>query len=339
MTEALMRQHSVEWAALEWEKDPPAARWDQALAGLGGHALQSCLWGDARQQLDGIVQHRWLALRAGEPTWMIRVEERKVLGGKIAWAPRGPTGRTADMSLSLPGGFAERLKAEGFSLFVYDPWVRVAGRPKDASGRGGLTSPQTIWLDLAAGKEALFANFHTQMRWGIRRAARGGIRVETTRDAKAIGEFVALCGSISQAKGFDLRLTAALVNSLLEHSATDGHVEAAQFVALKDGKLGSGILVLRAGKNVHQIFSAVNRQMRQDRVGEACQWAVIEWAIERGCTRYDLEGIDPVNNPSVYEFKKRLGGEEITLHGHAHQPLNLFGRAMSGLIQLGSGKA
>jgi hypothetical protein len=322
------------WGALEWEKDPPTSEWDHALAGLFGHPLQSCLWGNARLALDGIVQHRWLARRDGDPIWMIRVEERKVLGGKIAWAPRGPTGRTADMSLSVPPGFEERLKAEGFSLLIADPWVEMGDRLA-RRGANAHPTPQTIWLDLSVGKDVVFNNCHTQMRKGVRRAARAGIRVETTRDAEQIREFVALCSSISDAKGFELRLTSALIQFLLDQSpeGADASVEAAQFLALKDGRVGSGLFVLRAGKSVHQIFGGTNRDMRQDRVGEACQWGVIEWAIARGCTRYDLEGIDPDNNPSVYEFKKRLGGEEITLPGHTHTPLTFSGRALSWLIR------
>ena len=107
-------------------------------------------------------------------------------------------------------------------------------------------------------------------------------------------------------------------------------------MSLKDGKLGAGLIALRVGQSVHMIFAGTNRDLRQERVGEACQWGVMEWAIARGCTRYDLEGIDPANNVSVYEFKKRLGGEEITLRGHVHLPLKFSGRAMSWLVRLGA---
>jgi hypothetical protein len=330
MAGAAMPVSDLPWGALEWEKDPPAAQWDQALAVLFGHPLQSCLWGDARRALDGIAQHRWLARRDGAPIWMIRVEERKFLGGKVAWAPRGPTGSTSDLSAFVPPGFDEHLKAEGFSLLISDPWV------KTGSGGIGRLKPQTIWLNLSVGEAVIFKNFHTQMRKGVRRAERGGIRVETTRDRERIREFVALCNSISNEKGFELRLTSALIGFLLRHSGNGTDVEAAQFVALKDDKVGSGLFILRVGKSVHQIFGGTNRGMRQDRVGEACQWGVIEWAIARGCTRYDLEGIDPVRNPSVYEFKRRLGGEEITLSGHSHVPLNFSGRAISRLIRFGA---
>ena len=321
--------------ALEWDKDPPPAEWDHALAALSGHPLQSCLWGDARRAVDGIAQHRWLARRDGEPIWMIRVEERKVLGGKIAWAPRGPTGRTADMSLSVPPGFDKRLRAEGFALLISDPWVahHETARPDTKAAR---TKPQTIWIDLSAGKDAVFSNLHKHVRNGVRRAAKTGVNVETTCDPKRIGEFVDLCSSISAQKGFELRATSDFVNALLKDSRNDKDAEAVLFVSLKEGKLGAGLLALRVGQSVHMTFAGTNRDLRQERVGEACQWGVMEWAIARGCTRYDLEGIDPANNASVYEFKKRLGGEEITLRGHVHLPLKFSGRAMSWLVRLGA---
>jgi lipid II:glycine glycyltransferase (peptidoglycan interpeptide bridge formation enzyme) len=237
------------------------------------------------------------------------------------------------MSLSLPPGFEERLKAEGFSLLISDPWVSVADGAATAAVNARHPKVQTIWLDLSVGADVIFKNFHTQMRKGVRRAERAGIRVETTDDPERINEFVAHCSDISREKGFELRVTSALIDALLR-DAKEQDVEAAQFVSLKDGKLASGLFVLRVGQSVHQIWGGTNRDLRQDRVGEACQWGVIDWAIARGCTRYDLEGIDPLNNLSVYEFKKRLGGEEITLRGHVHTPLTFAGRAMSWLSRL-----
>ena len=333
MTEASMQQHGVQWPGLYWEKDPPAAEWDRALAQLGGHPLQSCLWGDARRSVDGIVQHRWLAHRNGEPVWMIRVEERRVPSGKIAWAPRGPTGGTAQTSLSVPPGLEERLRTEGFSLLICDPWVRVEGTRTNGFDMGGRTRPRTIWLDLTLGKDILFTNLHKQARKGVRRAARGGVFIETAHDPRRIGEFVDLCSSVSVRKGFDLRVTTPLIDALLNDPRDRKDVDATLWISLKEARLGAGLLILRAGRNVHQMAGGTDRDLRQARVGEACQWGVIEWAIARGCTRYDLEGIDPINNRTVYEFKRRLGGEEVTLRGHVHRPLTFSGRAMSWLIR------
>jgi hypothetical protein len=322
----------AEWASggLVWIKDPPAAEWDCALATLRGHALQSSVWGRARAMVDGVVEHRWLLRCGGKPVWMIRVEERKFGPiAKIAWAPRGPAGETAELTLSTPPGFPERLRAEGFSLLITDPWIKVNGGaanfPDDVSG----ATPKTIWLDLSQGTDAIFQNLHTQTRKGVRRAARSGVVVETASEPARIGEFANLCASISDRKGFKLQVTPAMIGTLLSLAADSEHVKTAQFISLKDGKLGSGLFVICVGRNIHQIWGGTNRDLRQERVGEACQWATIEWAVALGCTRYDLEGIDPINNPSVYEFKKRLGGKEVTLYGHKHLPLSSVGRLTS----------
>src|SRR5262249_51163178 len=188
---------------------------------------------------------RWLARQDGAPLWMIRVEERKVLGGKIAWSPRGPTARTVDLTLSVPPGFEKQLKAEGFSLLIMDPWIRV-GESLTVDVRGGARRlPQTIWLDLSVGADAVYANFHTQMRKCVQRAKRGGIRVETTCDPERIVEFIALCKSVSQKKGFELRATSAFIDTLLRASKTSNGAEAAQFVSLKGDMLASGLFVIR----------------------------------------------------------------------------------------------
>ena len=73
---------------IEWRKDPDPADWDSALARLGGHPLQSALWGTARKAIDGFQESRWMALKGGAPVYLIRYEERPVPAlGKIAWVP------------------------------------------------------------------------------------------------------------------------------------------------------------------------------------------------------------------------------------------------------------
>ena len=50
-------------------------------------------------------------------------------------------------------------------------------------------------------------------------------------------------------------------------------------------------------------------------------------------SRYDLEGIDPVGNPGVYQFKKKMGGVEVVLQGMEVVPLSLVGRVAVGVGQ------
>ncbi len=42
-----------------------------------------------------------------------------------------------------------------------------------------------------------------------------------------------------------------------------------------------------------------------------CYWEEIKWLKEKGCTRYDLGGIDPKNNPYDYYFKAGISNKEV----------------------------
>jgi lipid II:glycine glycyltransferase (peptidoglycan interpeptide bridge formation enzyme) len=81
------------------------------------------------------------------------------------------------------------------------------------------------------------------------------------------------------------------------------------------------------------MWGATDRKYSKQRPGEATQWAVIEWALEQGCSLYDLEGIDLEGNPGVYAFKKKMGGEEVVLEAPRLNPLTLRGKLIAPLVR------
>jgi Acetyltransferase (GNAT) domain len=312
---------------IEWRHDPDPAEWDSALARLEGHPLQSAFWGDARRAVDGIRDHRWWATCRGVPVWMVRFEERRIPGlGCIAWAPKGPTGALPGGAEHLPRTLVERLKELGVILVITDPW-------KDDS-RDQATAlsvrPRTIWIDMGPGRDGLWQNLDKQWRYGVGRAERLGVTVDTSRLAGDVEAFFALCTNISQTKGFRLPASIDLMKRLLEAEQSDS-VEAQLFIARHDGRLGAGAFVMRCGRSIHYFWGATDRALSKQRVGEAVQWAAMEWALTKKCCRYDLEGIDPQRNPGVYEFKKKMGGREVTLAGKQRFPLGVRGELVSWL--------
>ena len=130
---------------------------------------------------------------------------------------------------------------------------------------------------------------------------------------------------LARAKGFRLPASIELMKRLLEPGES-GAVEARLFVARHEGRLGAGVFLIRCGSSIHYFWGATDRALSKQRVGEAVQWAAMEWAFTKGCRRYDLEGIDEQHNRGVYEFKKKMGGQEIMLAGLAYHPLSIRGR-------------
>jgi len=324
MTEVLIADRHLPWNELVWEKDPPAAEWDRALARLSGHPLQSALWGEARRLADGRNDRRWMGLRNYEPIWLARIEQRRVLGGWVGWVPRGPTGDTASGS-DLPAFVRQELRREGMVLLITDRW---AEQPLD-SQRRNASAVRTIWLDLSRGREAIWKNLDNVWRYNVGLARRRGVTVDVASNPDEIAGFASLCNTVAKTKGFILPGSAALMIELLRSQGDE--VEARLFLARLKGALRAGVFVIRCGRSLHYFWGGTDRSPPQVRAGEAAHWAAIEWGLAQGCTRYDLEGIDPKENLGTYVFKKKMGGTEVTLSGKRYFPTGPYGRIVSWL--------
>jgi len=303
---------------LEFREESDSLQWDRLLAKLGGHPLQSSLWGDARRQADDIADRRWILLSGGRPVWMARVEERRIPGlGWIGWMPRGPAG-SLSIAEALPL-IATQPSARGLSVVVTDEW-------KEDGAATSKKRPLTAWVDLSAGVDALLREL-TKIRHGVAHARRAGVTVVASSSASDVDEFYALCQAVSAAKQFAFTPSPALMRSLLERRSES--VEARLFVARHQEKIAGGAFVIRCGRSLHYFWGATDRAAGSITAGEALQWAAIEWGIAAGCVRYDVEGLDPDNNPGTYNFKKKLGGREVRLPGKQFFPLNARGRCVT----------
>lgn len=310
------------------------SRWDAAIARLNGHPLQTALWGEARRRADGIESESYAAVAEGSVVWAARVEVRAVpLLGKIAWVPKGPAAIAGPIRTECRRHWLALLRQQGYLLCVVDPWEETHDRSPVEPGVRGQCA-RTIWIDLSLGTDRLWAGLDKQWRYGVGRARRQGIAVEETRRTEDVEAFFRLCRAVSRSKGFRLPASLALMQALLgpePGSNSSAHL----FAARAGSEIVSGALVLRSGRSIHYFWGATDRAVPGSRAAEATQWAIIEWAIANGCVRYDLEAIDAENNPGVYAFKKRMGGEEIMLsgtRGYALSPVGLLLKSVYGKL-------
>jgi hypothetical protein len=311
---------------LNWKENLSPAAWDALLASIGGHPLQSALWGESRKVIYNIKDKRWAAYHEEKLVALIRFEQRGVsIVKKIAWIPQGPA-----MSLGFSWGeveksFLAKLKSQGMFIGLTYPWARAI--PELATD----VSRYTVWLDLSVGKEMLWKNLDKQWRYGARRAQRLGIQVSTTNEKEEVESFYKLCQCISAKKNFKLNGSIDFFLQLLRGGVDQG-VGAKLFLAKYEGKICAGALVLYSGKNLHYLWGGVDRHYAKERAGEFIQWSVIEWACDNGFELYDLEGIDEANNPGVAAFKKKMGGEVVGLLGRRVYPLNWCGKMLSRFV-------
>lgn len=80
------------------------------------------------------------------------------------------------------------------------------------------------------------------------------------------------------------------------------------YIGKVEQQIASFVLCDMSGAVAISILAATNEIGRRHKVSNAVQWALIEDAHRAGKSWYDTGGINPQENPGVYEFKKNMGG-------------------------------
>jgi hypothetical protein len=306
-----------------------AEEWDELLANLGGHPLQSALWGDARRAADGTLDLRLAAFDGPLPILMARVEVRRRYGlGPIAWVPRGPVSSHRETARHAYREFLEHLKRRGFMVAVDEPADELRAHETGSTYPIGARA-KTLLLNLTVGRDAVWAGLHKEWRYGVRLAARSGVQLEERGDEDTLRRFFNVYAEVSEQKGFERYGSLELMQALLKGSRQS--IGSHLFVAMADGEIAAGGLVIRCGKRMHQMWSAVDRRFRKQRPAEAVRWAEIEWAVSQGLAEYDLEGFDEKENPGTYAFKKRSGAVPADRNQMLAHPNTMFATALLGL--------
>jgi lipid II:glycine glycyltransferase (peptidoglycan interpeptide bridge formation enzyme) len=86
-------------------------------------------------------------------------------------------------------------------------------------------------------------------------------------------------------------------------------------LAKQGDKMVAGHIGAYHGDTAVYLLGAADEAGLRTNASYLLQWRVIEYAKERGCSWYDLGGIDPEANPDVYRFKARIGGTDVQAPG------------------------
>src|SRR3990167_485672 len=287
----------------EWKENINLEEWDTLLSNLNGHPLQSTIWGEARKLSCGIKYHCWAAFKNNVPVFLVRFEERIFLNYfKIAWVPKGPTYLEENNS-AVKFDFFKRLKKKGFFLCATNPWKKIE------LSNAIHSDFYTIWIDLTQGKEKIWGNLNKQCRYDIKKAKKMDVKIIKTTSQDDFKAFYSICESVSKYKKFELGNSAPLMSFLLSNN--NPTIESCLFIAKHENNLCGGAFLMRCGESVHYLWGAVDRNFSHLCIGESLQWEIIKWALEKNCTKYDMEGISEKQDSGVDRFKKKFGGSVV----------------------------
>jgi hypothetical protein len=292
--------------------------------------FQTWAYGHARQgrsNLSHLVVRRGRELVAVAQVRLFRVP---VLGGGIAYVRSGPVWATRD-SLPRSETFRQAIRAlrneyvvkRSMVLRVF-PGIRdEAGElrsileEEDFASNPGTENTRTLLMHLDRGLDELRAGLAPKWRNHLNRAKRNGLEIVCGDNGQLFEDFLAIYSAMRARKRF---VDPTDVRSYKDiQAALPDECKMKIFICRARGEVCAGAVVSAIGKIAMHLFSATNELGREMRAAYLVRWQIVEWLKGRGCQDYDLNGINPVGNPGVYEFKAglcgRQNGEDVTLLG------------------------
>ena len=178
----------------------------------------------------------------------------------------------------------------------------------------------TFYFDLNQTEDEMLANFSKSWRRSLKKAEKYNIDVVTNKD-ECFEELIKLYQSAKKRKqfsGLDLEIFKE-TNTCLPDKDKFYFV-----TAILNNKLLTIDVSSCFGNVALGLFQANSEDALDCYASYIVWWNVFLYAKKTGMKYYDLGGVDPITNPTVYQYKKRMGGKEIIFEGTYDYSKNLL---------------
>jgi len=244
-----------------------------------------------------------------------RIKRLPLIGVGIAYVGGGPLTRTsASLDVAALARCLEALRREyvlkrGLVLRVSPPLA-----PQDEIGLATSTylaagfkpTPmatvyRTMLLDLSPSIEQITSRFSKRWRRQLNKSLKSGFELQIGTSLEMFDQFCDLFEEFIDWKGFEVEHGPRFHREV--HKALPEDARYFILLARQADKLAGGVVLARTGDTAVYVLGATNPAMRDARPGHYLHFRATELLKEKGLRYYDLGGINPENNPGVYEFK------------------------------------
>jgi lipid II:glycine glycyltransferase (peptidoglycan interpeptide bridge formation enzyme) len=166
-----------------------------------------------------------------------------------------------------------------------------------------LNYGQTMHLDLNLSEESLSNGLSRNWKRNLKRSTRTIYKISEIKNPKVV---IKIYNELARIKKIDSLLSSQDINSIYDSfhkkivvigaHTPDGVMHAVRGAIVVNGK-------------ATDIFAASNSYARKHFLSYATCWNLIIKCKELGCYDFNLNGVDPVNNAGVYNFKKGTGAK------------------------------
>jgi lipid II:glycine glycyltransferase (peptidoglycan interpeptide bridge formation enzyme) len=239
------------------------------------------------------------------PVWRRRgvPDDPSLFGEAVALLKDEYTRRRKMVLRIRPNGFEERdgdlksaLTGTGFTSTKADP--------------GG--APRTILVDLDCAEDELRRRLSKKWRNSLSFSEKEALTIRESRGEDGLSLIEPLYAALKKKKGFS-------GTDLAELAAVQEELSPAHKLRISlcehDGKVVAGSICSGLGATVLGLLGVTSDDGRKTRAYYLLQWDEILWAKRSAHAAYDLNGINPEKNPTVYHFKAGLKGHEVTFLG------------------------
>lgn len=251
----------------------------------------------------------------------------ELFGARVSSLPRtpvaGPLARDEDAARALLDAAVERPEVRGGAR------LQLKRRGADLEGLsdriGGAEWRPSYVVELPEeGGDVRFGNSrnHSRIKWAVNKARKEGVEV---REAESLDDVAAWYRLYLETMREvvvpprPLRLFQAMWRELVPRGLMWLHLAEQRDPGGGSRSLAGGSIVLGLGRTAFYAFNGRRRSMLALRPNEVIQWEAIHAAAARGFRQYDL-GEVAEGNQGLVEFKRKWGGEEVTLHRYYHPP-------------------
>ena len=166
---------------------------------------------------------------------------------------------------------------------------------------------QTIMLNILPSMEMLRKNLAQKWRNQLNVAERHNLAVVHGQSDVLFDEFYSMLTEMLLRKKFEVN-----VNYDMYHKIQNDLPESLKmqiFVCKSENiPVAAGVFSAIGDTGEYLLGATANNGLKFNGAN-LVQWEAIKWMKEKGCTWYDLGGIDPKENPGVYRFKSGVAGK------------------------------
>jgi len=171
-------------------------------------------------------------------------------------------------------------------------------------------SEHTFLLDLSSPLDELRRRLDKKWRNQLTSSEKRGLRIVSGTASKEYAVFAALYRQMRLRKTFETRVDVEEFGRI-QQALPERH-RLRIMIAYEGDVAIAGLVASAMGDTGIYLLGATGDAGLNAKGAYLLQWSLIAWLKEKGCTRYDLGGIDPASNPGVYHFKKGISGADVT---------------------------